>query len=258
MLIWFYQIKQSLLLIEALKHFRLNIPLSAISLSSLFCVPFFLLSYLLLYYFVLLHFFPLAYPFVPSDPLSILLHPALGPRKVNFMDDLKVLPCFLTSGWFCPMEGTSKRLSSGKNMKLRYLCSFSLSARLWDSSLQCNPLHVQVLPDLLRVTLWEFQARRTAQMLIGYLLLFLRVMNCSLSLTQESFVFCQHPWSYSKIICHLASWVKSQTFHSSWHNGVLCYLAISFCCILFCFALFKLAHIFVESSFIKLSSNYPA
>lgn len=193
---------------------------------SVFLFPFFLIfSWIILYYFVfsplLIHLSHLTHSF------SILFHLALGPRKVNFMDDIKELPCFLISGWLCSMEDTSKRLKSGKNMKLRYLFSFS-PVRWHGSSPAMQSTTCVSVTWPLYVTLWEFQAQRTAQMLILWLLLLLWMTNSPLSLTQEFCVFCQHPWNYSRIICQLASWAKSQTILDT----------VEFCTISFCYILF--------------------
>lgn len=84
--------------------------------------PFYLFS------FGLFHFnssFPLCLSICPTRSTFHPFPPGLGYRKVSIMDDIKVLPCSLTSGWFYSLEGTSRTMNSGKNMKLGYLFSLS-------------------------------------------------------------------------------------------------------------------------------------
>lgn len=126
----FYPITWSLLLIETFKHFGLNLCPIDCSLLIYFCVPLILFTYLLLDYFILVHLYPLCLSICPIRSTFHTFPPALGCRKVNFMDDIKVIPCSLISGWFCSKEATSRRLNSEENMKLGYLFSFPLSAKL--------------------------------------------------------------------------------------------------------------------------------
>ena len=154
----------------------------------------------------------------PTWWIHFLSFPTLPwvPRKVTFMDDIKELPYFLTSAWFCSMEETSKKLNSGKTVTLgRLLFPFS-PVGLHGSSLAMQSTACISVTWPLYVILWEFQAQKTAQMLILWLLLLLWVTNCPLSLTQEFCVFCQHPWIYSGIACKL-----SKNSGRSWHSGVL-------------------------------------
>lgn len=178
-----------------------------------------------------------AYPFAPSDPLSILLHPGPGPRKVNFMNDIKVLPCCLTSSWFCSIEDTAEETEQREGCEIKiFTFLFPLTSRLhgfslavqstewvgvtWPSS--CHPLRIQ--------------GSGTTQMLRLWLLLLMWVTNCPLSLIQDDCILCQHPWNYNRIICQLVNWVKSQTNHSSWDTGVLHYFLLLY--FLFCLNLF--------------------
>ena len=110
----------------------MSILISAAFLSNHFCVSFPLLASLGLLCITSCFSFCLSicctwwihFPSFPTLPWV--------PRKVTFMDDIKELPCFLTSGWFCSVEETIKKLNSGKNMELG--CLFPFSPGRWHGS----------------------------------------------------------------------------------------------------------------------------
>lgn len=88
-------------------------------------------------------------------------------------------------------------------------------SNLMASLLQCNSLHMQALSGHLCLD-FEIKAQGTvAKILTLWQLLLLRVINCILSLTQESPV-SMLTWLVSLLSCRL----KSHTFHSFGHKIV--------------------------------------
>ena len=168
----------------------MSILISAV-LSNDFCVSFPLLSSLELFCITscfsfclsIFHTWLIHFPSFPTLPWV--------PRNVTFMDDIKGLPCFLTSGWFCSMEETSKKLNRGKNRKLGCLFPFS-PVRWHGSSLAMQSTACVSVTWPLYVILWEFQAQKTAQMLILWLLL---LLSDKLSFVSDPGVLCLLPGS---------------------------------------------------------------
>ena len=78
---------------------------------------------------------------------------------------------------------------------------------------------MQLSSDHLRMMLlWELGLRKLAKMLILGLPLLLWVINHPLFLIQESQLFSQPWWIYSRLTSYLANRVKFQTLHDSWHR----------------------------------------
>lgn len=78
---------------------------------------------------------------------------------------------------------------------------------------------MQLSSDHLRMMLlWELGLRKLAKMLILGLPLLLWVINHPLFLIQESQLFSQPRWIYSRLTSYLANRVKFQTLHDSWHR----------------------------------------